>query len=275
MQTMGKIFAFIFLGLGCLSCSKKDTASPSAIDYNQYKIKTATHSVRNYSGTTSSISFDTTLYIYDGTTCKYTRRQNNSTQEYIATLSNGLYTQVLYVNGILSSQKIYYQLNAAGYIDSNWITNNTIVAQSSKNQYNTDGTLAAAISYFQGYTNRIQYNYKNGIADYAYGERIASIPSITNARDSLVYEYAGNLPYRAGFYSTGLPASFAGKPAKNLLQKTTYYNKLNSNAIRQTIEYQYQTNDIGLVTRRVLNIHTQPGNTLIQTDTTAYSYYGK
>lgn len=272
---MGKIFIFIFWGLGYLSCSKKDTASLSAIDYSQYKIKTATHSLRNYSGTTSSISFDTTFYIYDGTTCKYTRRQNNSTVEYIATLSNGLYTQVSYVNGIPSSQKVYYQLNAAGYIDSNWIANNTTVAQSSKNYYNADGSLATAISYYQGYTNRIRYNYKNGIADYAHSERIAHIPSITNASDSVVYEYYTNLPYRAGFYSTGLPASFGGKPAKNLLQKTTYHDKLNNNAIRQTITYEYQTNDIGLVTRRVLNIHIQPGNTLIQTDTTAYTYYNK
>jgi len=271
---MKKIPSVIFASIVLFACKKEETPS-IAIDYSQYKIKTATHSSRNYSAAPSSFSTDTTFYTYEGSTYKYTQRRSGTIYDYTATLSNGLYTQELYTNGTLSNQKVYYKLNTAGYIDSNWIASNSIVTQSSRNHYNTDGTLAAAAQYYSGYTNLISYNYKNGVADYAHSERIAYIPSIPNAKDSVAYEYAANLPYRADFYSTGLPTSFSGKPSKNLLQKAIYYDKLNSNAIRQTTEYQYQTDDIGLVTKRVFNIYTQPGNILMLTDTTVYTYYNK
>lgn len=275
---MKQIISGLLLTCTFYACSKNDGTSrlqPPEPDYSQYRVKNAVHSSRNHSVTPSGFSSDTVLYTYDGTTCKYTLRRNGSIYDYTAVLNNGLYTQELYINGGLSNQKIYYKINAAGYIDSSWFATNAVVTQSSRNHYNTDGTLAVGINYLSGYTNRIRYNYKNGVADYAHSERIAYIPSISNASDSVVYEYAANLPYRADFYNTGLPTSFMGKPAKNLVQKATYYDKLNSNAIRQTTEYQYQTDNIGLVTRRVFNIYTQPGNTLLFTDTTAYTYYGK
>lgn len=275
---MKQIILGLLVASTLYACSKNGTAlrqQPPETDYSRYKVEKAVHSSRNYSVAPASYSADTTLYTYDGTTCKYTQRRNGSIYEYTASLSDGLYTQHLYANGVLSGQKTYYKLNAAGYIDSNWIVSNTTLIQSSKYQYNADGTLALSTNYYSGYINRVRYNYKNGVADYAYNERIAQLPSIPNLNDSMVYEYAVNLPYRAGFYSTGLPISFLGKSSKYLLQKAIYYDKLNGNAIRQTTEYQYQTDEIGLVTRRVFNIYTHPGNTLLLTDTTAYTYYGK
>lgn len=273
---MKKIHPVIFASILLFACSKKkEQLQPPSVDYSQYKIKTAIHSSRNYSATPASFSSDTAFYTYEGTTCKYVQRRNGIVYEYTATLNSGLYTQELYSNGVLSMQKTYYQLNTAGYIDSNWITYNGSVIQSSKNHYNADGTIATAINYYSGYINQIRYNYKNGVADFAHSERIAQIPSISNANDSIAYEYTANLPYKADFYSSGLPSSFLGKPSKNLVQKATYYNKLNSNTIRQTTEYQYQTDNIGLVTKRIFNIYTQPGNSLILTDTTAYTYYGR
>lgn len=275
---MKQIILGLLVASTLYACSKNGTAlrqHPPETDYSRYKIETAVHSARNYSVVPSSYSADTTLYTYDGTTCKYTQRRNGSVYAYTATLNDGLYTQELYTNGVLSGQKTYYKLNAAGYIDSNWIVSNTTLIQSAKNHYNTDGTIAISINYYSGYTNKLHYNYKNGVADYAYNERIAQLPSIPNVSDSVVYVYAVDLPYRAGFYSAGLPTSFLGKPAKQLLQKAMYYDKLNNNIIRQTTEYQYQTDDIGLVTRRVFNIYSQPGNTLLLTDTTAYTYYNR
>lgn len=272
---MKKIFLIAFASIALFACKKED-AQPPVTDYSQYKIKTATHSLRSYSGISSSLSSDTTSYIYEGSTYRYTRRTSmGSVHSFTHTLSNGIYTSDLYTNGTLSNQKTYDKLNVAGYIDSSWISNNGTVTQSAKYNYNTDGTLSNTANYFSGYINKAKYYYANNVATYYISERIAISPGIPNALDSVVYEYAANLPYRAGFYSGGLPASFFGKPAKNLLQRTTYYDKLNNNAIRQTIEYQYQVDDMGLVTRRILNIYTQPGNNLMQTDTTAYTYYNK
>lgn len=273
---MKKICSVISVSLVLLSCSKEKTAPSPAIDYNQYKIRTATHSVRNYNSTSSSLSFDTTNYIYEGSTYRYTRRTSMGTvHSYTHTLSNGMYTSEQYNNGTLSNSRTYDKLNTAGYVDSSWILNNGTVTQSAKYHYNTDGTLSNAANYFSGYINKAKYYYTNNVATYSIFERIAISPGIPNALDSVVYEYAPHLPYRTGFYSGGLPVSFYGKLSTNLLQKTTYYDKLNNKAIRQTVEYQYQTDDIGLVTKRVLNIYMQPGNTLTQTDTTAYTYYGR
>ncbi|QEC41695.1 hypothetical protein [Pseudobacter ginsenosidimutans] len=224
----------------------------------------------------SSLSSDTTSYIYEGSTYRYTRRTSmGSVHSFTHTLSNGIYTSALYTNGTLSNQKTYDKLNAAGYIDSSWSSNNGTVTQSAKYNYQTDGMLSNAANYFSGYINKAKYYYTNNATTYYISERIPISPGIPYALDSVVYEYIANLPYRAVFYGGGLPASFYGKPSKNLLQKTTYYDKLNNNAIRQTMEYQYQTDDIGLVTKRILNMYTQPGNTLVQTDTTAYTYYNK
>ncbi|MGE9311340.1 hypothetical protein ACLOAU_06835 [Niabella sp. CJ426] len=276
---MKKILPIILVSLVLFACSKEDSQKqppPPVIDYSLYKIKTATHSVRNYNGTSSNLSFDTTNYLYEGNTYRYTRRTSMGTvQSYTHTLSNGIYTSEQYNNGTLSNSKTYDQLNTAGYVDSSWILNNGTVTQSSKYNYNKDGTLSDAASYFSGYINKAKYYYTNNTATYYISERRGISPGIPNALDSVVYEYAANLPYRAGFYSGGLPVSFYGKFSKNLLQKTTYYDKLNNKVIRQTVEYQYQTDDIGLVTKRVLNIYTQPGSTLIQTDTTVYTYYNK
>lgn len=265
------------IALGCMiffACNKKD-AQPPAPDYSQYKIKTAVHSARTFSGGTSSYSADSVRYTYEGTTYKYTQWRNGSVYEYTVTLAGGLYTQELYVNGALSNQKTYSRLNAAGYIDSSWVTNSGTITQGSRYSYNADGSQATGTTYFGNYTNRIQYNYKNGQADNAHSERIAHIPSITNADDSVVFTYAANLPFRTDYYSSGLPPSLLGKQSKNLLQKTTYYDKLNSNTIRQTIDYEYQADNAGLVTKRVYNIYTQPGNIPLITDTTFYTYYGK
>lgn len=273
---MKKIVPVIFASLILFACSKQSgPAQQPPVDYSQYKVKTAVRSSRNYSVAPAVFSSDTTSYTYDGTTCKYVQRRNGIVYEYTATLNNGLYTLEIYSNGTLSAQKTYYLLNNAGYIDSNWISYNGTVNQSSKNHYNADGTIATAINYYSGYITQVRYHYKNGVADFAHSERISQSPSITNTNDSVVYEYGADIPYRADFYSTGLPSSLMGKPSKSLVQRAIYYDKLNSHSIRQTIEYQYQTDAIGLVTRRIFNIYTQPGNNLLLTDTTAYTYYNR
>lgn len=272
---MKKILFIICTSIALYACSKNDT-QPAMLDYSQFKLKTAVHSRTNYSGSSSSFSSDTTSYTYNGTTVNYTTR-NSSGQVYsnTLTLNNGLYTNELYVGGIVSPVKTYYKLNASGYIDTFWIANNSTTTQTGKYNYNNDGTRAMEMADYSSYKNINHYHYQNGSTTYSLNERISNSPSISNASDSVVNEYANELPFRADYYTSGLPVSFFGKPAKYLLKKTTYYNKLNNNAVKQTLEYAYQTDEKGLITRKIINLYTQPGNVQGFTDTTIYTYYNK
>jgi hypothetical protein len=272
---MKRIQSFLCASLVLCACSKNDTL-PTAVDYSQYKLKTAVHSRRSYTATSSEFSSDTSSYTYNGTTLSYTTRYSTGrVSDNSITLSNGLYTQDLVVDGTPSPTKIYYRLNSIGCIDSSWLTNNSATTQTSKYHYNSDGTRAMEIHDYGTYKNRNSYTYQNGATTYSLNERISNSPSISNASDSVVYEYANELPFRVDYYSSGLPVSIFGKPAKSLLKKSTHYNKLNNNSVRDTREYVYQTDATGLITRKVFNLYTQPGNVMAFTDTTVYTYYNK
>ena len=272
---MKTLFFLISTSIVLASCSKNDS-QPAIIDYSQYKLKTSVHSRRSYTTTSSEFSSDTSTYTYSGITLNYTTRYSTGrVSDNSITLNNGLYTQDLVVDGTPSPTKTYYKLNASGHIDTSWITNNTATTQTSKYNYNGDGTRAMEIHDYSSYKNINRYYYQNGAASYSLNERISNSPSVPNGNDSVVYEYAYDLPFRADYYNSGLPTFLFGKPANNLLKKTTRYNKLNNNSVTQTTEYAYQTNSMGLITRRIFNLYTQPGNVLVFADTTVYTYYNK
>ncbi len=263
----------LFAGCLLFACSKRDTAPKDvAIDYGMYKPKTSFHSQRNYTGSSSSYSADTTHYTYSGTSINYLRQHNGLSYDYRLTLDNGLYTQVLVTNNTVSPSKTYYRLNPAGYIDSSWITNTSGTTQKSWYLYTINGTKDIETSDYITYKNVKKYHYQHDIAVYSFNERISYTPAIAPAKDSVTYEYT-TLPLRADYFNTGMPVSLYGKPEKYLLKKATYHNQLDNNTIRQTMEYNYQTNHIGLITQKIMNIYTHPGNILLLTDTTVYSYY--
>lgn len=272
---MKKIFLILLASMALYACSSDDVAP--TVNYEQFKWEKAVRSRINYTPTSYTTSSDTTNYTYDGTTINYVTRQSTGvTYRHKFTLNDGVYTGETYNSeDVLSPVKNYYKLNAAGYVDTNWIINNSVTTQTSTYTYNTDGTRAAEVSDFSSYKNANRYVYQNGVIAYSINERISNSPSIAPALDSVVYEYYTELPFRVDYYTMGLPVSVLGKPAKYLLKKTTYYNKLNNKAIRQTTEYSYQTDAIGLITRRSFNVYTQPGNTLMLTENTAYTYYDK
>lgn len=269
MKKISLIFSCIFL----IACAKKETSlvAPS-IDYGAYKPKQIIHSTRNYSGSTVTYSLDTLAFTYKGSNISYVLKRNGRVNnDYNVVLENGIYTEVFSQKGVLSPQKIYYRLNASGLIDSTWLTSNDKITQGGSYKYNADGTKDFELYNYTNYINTKKYSYKNETAVQAIIERISYLPSIPPAKDSVVFEYT-TLPYRADFSINGMPISRYGKPEKYLIKKATYYNKLDNNALRQTYEYSYQTNEIGLTSKKIMNIYTQPGNVLLLTDTIAYSY---
>ncbi|HMT72494.1 MAG TPA: hypothetical protein PKA77_00370 [Chitinophagaceae bacterium] len=269
---MKKIVYFISINLVLLACSKEKLPPTPAIDYSKYKLKETFHCKRNFSGNSSTFSADTTIYTYNGSTIQYTNLAQPYKYYYTITLEGNLYTQVLTTNNAASPYKTYYRLNAAGYIDSNWIATTSGTTQRSWTVYNANGTKDMETADFISYKNIKKYHYQNGIANYSYNERLSYSPSIAPAKDSVVYEYT-SLPFRADYFNTGMSVSLFGKPDKQLLKKATYFDQLDNNVIRQTMEYSYQTNSIGLITQKILNLYAQPGKTLMLADTTTYNYY--
>ncbi len=269
---MKKILLIICASILLFACSKKDAPLQTpAIDYSLYKPKAIFHSQRNYSGATSSFSADTTTFTYNGTGINFLRQYNGLSYEHRLTFENGLFTQVSIINNAVSQQKSYYRLNSSLLIDSNWLVNNSGTTQTSSYRYHANGRKDIEINDYLTYKNIRTYRYQNDVAVYSLNERISNIPSISPAKDSVVYEYTA-LPFHVDFFTNGMPVSLFGKLDKHLLKKATYYNQLNNNAIRQTMEYAYQTNEIGLITRKILHLYTHPGNVLMLADTTAYTY---
>jgi len=268
------ISVLILLSL-CISC-KKNAPKQRGTDYALYKIKKATSKRTTYSTSGSSQSFDTSYYTYSGADISYeARRSSGAVSIYNYKLSNNMYTQEQFNNGVLSSTKGYYRLTNKVNIDTFWLATNSTVIQSGKYEHNPDGTFAREIIHYSGYDNDNKYVYQNGNILYSIYIRNSFSPSIAPARDSVVMEYYSNLTYRADYYNSGLPLSFFSKPAVNLPKKATYYDLLNNKNIRQTSEYSYQTDELGLVTRRTFAIYTQPGNILGLSDTTYYTYYNR
>lgn len=259
----------------CFSC-KKNASKQQGTDYSLYKIKKTTSKRISYSTGGSSQSFDTSNYTHSGTGISYeSRRSSGLVSVYNYKLADNMYTQEQYNNGVLSTTKSYYRLTDRHYIDTFWLTTNSTVVQSGKYTHNSDGTFSREIIHYSGYDNDNKYVYQNGNILYSIYIRNSLSPSIAPARDSVVMEYYPGLTYRADYYNSGLPTSFFSKPATNLLKKSTYYDLLNNKNIRQTAEYSYQTDELGLVTRRTFSVYTQPGNVLGLSDTTYYTYYNR
>lgn len=102
----------------------------------------------------------------------------------------------------------------------------------------------------------------------AIGSISIPIEANQNRTDSIVFEY-NTKPFVA-FYKSYL-AEIYGKPQKNLVKKRTYYNALTKVAY-QTWEYNYETDNMGLVTKETWNIYTLPNNVLERTESTYFTY---
>ncbi|MFT3676587.1 MAG: hypothetical protein QM781_11860 [Chitinophagaceae bacterium] len=271
-----KLFIPALILLCLISACKKNATKQAGTDYSLYKIKKATSKRTTYFTGGSSQSFDTALYTYSGTAISYELRKSSGiVSVYNYKLSDNTYTQEQFNNGVISPTKGYYRRTNKVYIDTFWLATNSTVIQSGKYEHNPDGTFDREIIHYSGYDNDNKYVYQNGNTLYGIYIRNSFNPSIAPARDSVVMEYYSNLTYRADYYNSGLPTSYLSKPAVNLLKKATYYDLLNNKNIRQTAEYSYQTDELGLVTRRTFAIYTQPGSILGLSDTTYYTYYNR
>ncbi len=187
-------------------------------------IGSATNKRTSYSGSGTSISYDTSSYNYLGSNFDYELRRStsNSVTKYNFTLVVNMYTQEVYSNGILAPAKTYYSLNSMGLVDSFWIMNSNTVTQSARYWRNADGSTAREIHHYQGYDNDLEHHYQNGELVYSISIRIAYSPSISNARDSMLYTYDPLLKNYADHYNAGLPPSLYTKASKNLVKKLPF-----------------------------------------------------
>lgn len=243
-----------------IACNKNKDATPAAPDY---KVKTAIHRLNGVT--------DTTTYTYSGTTLTVDVRYSNSAalSRTVLTKESGAYRSESFTNGTKTLDG-YYRIAANGFIDTtSTVRTNATINNTSKYEYNSSGYNTRLVSNYVTYEQDYHMNYSNG--DYSYwinNFRNFSDPS-QNKRDSIVFEFY-NKPQVASFKS--FPWGMYGKPVKNLVKKRTYYNQTTGGNLYQTWEYEYETNNAGLVTREIWTVYNQPGNVLNRKDTTFYNW---
>lgn len=260
-----KIICISFIVFSTFSCKKEEGTS---IDYSTFRIKQAIH---HLDGT-----IDTTIYTYSGDNVETrTVYSTSPSTVYIRNFTkSGSQYQVDFYTNATHSHSGFYNINSAGFLDTSRLTNlsSMLFNNRDKYYYDADGRNTRSISNYNTYENDSK-RYYNSNDDYMYW--IYDVYRFDNPllsrKDSVVFEYyldkPLHVPFKAALEST------LGKPNKHLIKKRLYYDLLNSNVLRQTYEYDYLTDENGLVTREIWRIYTQPGNVLTRTDTTFFTYY--
>lgn len=266
---MKKIHLLLYIIVTAIvtTACKKDTNNnllvpEDKIDYASYRVVKA---VFHTNGTT-----DTVHYVYNGNNQSYifkTRDAARTVTTHFLKHSN-YYSSETYTNNIVSATG-YHRLNNMGYIDSaaNLRSNNTF-NNIDRYMYNEQGYNVTAIVNYISYQQHATKYYKDNNYSYWINNYTNVANPASNKRDSIVFEFYADKPQH-NFYKTHLPQLY-GKATKNLVKKRTYYNA--AKAAYQTWEYEYNTNEIGLVTKEVFSIYTQPGAVLNRSDTTYYTY---
>lgn len=262
----------ILLSLASLitACKKESetTPMPTTIDYTKYKIKQSI----NY----RNANVDTTSYLYVGEnfTTRIHYSSTPSTFYFYNYVKNGSQYDVDFYSNTTHTHSGFYNINTASYIDTGAITNlsSSTFNNRDKNYYNAAGQAIRTITNYNTYENDVKryYNSGNDFSYWIYDQYNFSNPALTK-KDSVVFEYYTDKTLHVQFENAF--ADKLGKLNNHLVKKRTYYDLLNSNNIRQTQEYSYETDSIGLVTKRISSIYTQPGNVLGRADTTYYFYY--
>lgn len=263
MKTSTYIFLSAFAILNLSSC-KKEKTDPTIISENPvYLIKTAIHHANEV--------IDTTTYTYNSNLVNINVGYNNSPgiiyrtnytkfQGYI--LSTVLNNNTKTMDGYIKLNKINYADSVANIRANGTINNKSIF------KYDANGNAIQEIQDYITYENNIKKYYSNGnFSHWIYQYTNRSNPN-QNRTDSIVFEY-NTKPFVA-FYKSYL-AEIYGKPQKNLVKKRTYYNALTKVAY-QTWEYNYETDNMGLVTKETWNIYTLPNNVLERTESTYFTY---
>lgn len=266
MKSIKLTFAFAAIAFFAFSCKKnKDVPAPT-FDYSKVKVKSKTHTASNYATT------DTTRYTYTATGFTEINNSSNSTTVFKTEFAKtgNTYTGQSYNNNTLSVNWVNH-LNAMGLADSSFgirpnnTFNNKTYFKYDANGYNSDEVISY-ITY--GYNNKKYYSNEN-IA-YIISDFWQTTPLVSR-RDSIVYETYTDKPLHV-FYSYRLQEQY-GKKQKNLTKKTSSYNTSNFNELRRTVEYEYETDANGLVTKETQRWYSHPGNVLILTDITTIEYY--
>lgn len=248
----------------CASCKKDNLQNNKpAINYSDYKLKSVITRYSNYS--------DTNNYTYSSNQVSMRTSYSNTSSISIRNFTkySGNITQEILTNNIKEYDG-YFRLNNKGNIDSAiLIRTNGVINSNNAYRYNDHGDIIQERLDFITYNYNTKKYYQNNNYSYFISEfKNISNPS-QNREDSIVYEYYADkiyhLPYK------GQLTELYGNPQKNLVKKRNYYNNL-TKVFYQSFEYEYETDEIGLVKKEIWNIYSQPGNVLQRTDTSYMSY---
>jgi hypothetical protein len=264
-KLISKIILLFIAILSVFAC-KKEYDSNTPIDYSKYKIKQV---IRHHGNT------DTTTYFYNGENIDEFISYSNDPIKYLRKyIKNGNQFDLEFYSDNVKTHEGFDMLNTQGFIDTSRLTRISTMSfnNRSKSYYDVNGFLIRDISDYNTYINDYKKFYKtDGDNLYWIFDRYYPAMPANNTRDSIVFEYDLNKPLHVLFEFT--QQDRYGKPNQHLVTKKLNYNTLSANVLSRTNEYQNEIDANGLVTKRILTIFNQPGNVILQSDTTYYSYY--
>ncbi|MCC6517018.1 MAG: hypothetical protein IT275_11755 [Chitinophagales bacterium] len=253
----------VLISIFSVSC-KKDKLS---IDYSKIKVKQI---ATNNNGS----SMDTIRFFYTNDNVKtVTNYSANPTFLYTWNyIKNGNKYDVSSIYGTVNTHEGFYNINSQGFIDTSRFTNIVTSAFNNRDKYyyNSDGYNTRSITNYNTYENDVTkyYTVEGDFKYWIYDFKHFTTPA-SSYIDSIAFDYYNDENHVAFEYS--LQDKF-GKLNKHLVKKRYNYDRT-TGILKRTIEYQYELDSKGLVTRRISSYYNQPGNILSSTVDSRYTYY--
>lgn len=264
---------FCLLTLTFSAC-KKDDSSPSdnnESDFSKYRVsKEILRSSSSSQDFVRTINYD---YSNNGDDIEREVTYDYSTSVYITNYTkNGSRIDLETRRDGALVEDGYYELLSSGNVDTTyfWDHSSNRLRSASKYEYNSSNEQTRNINKYSSYTSDIKKFYSNGNTTHWIYDRIDHDDPNDNRTDSIVFEQYTNMPLVVT-YGFDLGNRY-GERDEHLVKKRTFYELTNNNQVRQTIDYEYQLDEKGLVTKQILKYTEQPSGMVTQRDTLTYTY---
>lgn len=252
------LFLIIILMISCKN-------SGVSTDYSRIRVKQVITTYDSY--------IDTMYYYYSGENVQTVNHYSYdpATKYTYNYTKNGSKYDFSSIYGTTPTHEGFLNLNAQGLIDTSRVTNIITTAFNNRNKsyYNSSGYQTRDISNYNTYENDIKkyYTAEGDFSYWIYDLTNFSVPA-NSYQDSVTFEYYSNELHVP--YEFTLQAKY-GKLNKHLVKKRYNYDK-NTAVLKSTVEYQYELDSRGLVTKRTTKRYNQPGNVLTSTTIAEYTY---